>query len=277
MVPRHTVSAPLSPRLPIGPCPAAPRRLAAAGLTGMTKALALDEAKHGVRVNVISPGECTGPRPADTGAQDCWLVVLRLVTPSVDNAAGQAPPSSAAHHSDVASAPHMAVRCVSSHPSQATCGRRCGRSTSRATTPRSRRGRRSSPWDAWDASRRCGGSAPGGSDVAVVWRCGGSAWRWCGAPVVTAAGGGGGGCAGVVESEPVTAPQTTRPRGSVRSPDFRVCRLPTVIPLRQLAPSSYRPPQIGEAALHLAADATFTTGFEYLVTGGAELGYGVKA
>jgi NAD(P)-dependent dehydrogenase (short-subunit alcohol dehydrogenase family) len=82
----------------------------------MTKALALDEAKHGVRVNVISPGECTGPRPADTGAQDCWLVVLRTVTPSVDNAAGQAPPSSAAHHSDVAllAASHMAVRCVPS-------------------------------------------------------------------------------------------------------------------------------------------------------------------
>jgi hypothetical protein len=36
-------------------------------------------------------------------------------------------------------------------------------------------------------------------------------------------------------------------------------------------------PQVGEAVLHLAAEATFTTGVEYLVTGGAELGYGIQA
>ena len=35
--------------------------------------------------------------------------------------------------------------------------------------------------------------------------------------------------------------------------------------------------KIGEVVLHLAAEATFTTGVEYLATGGAESGYGMKA
>lgn len=36
------------------------------------------------------------------------------------------------------------------------------------------------------------------------------------------------------------------------------------------------PEEIGEVVLHLA-EAKFTTGVEYLCTGGAELGYGTKA
>ena len=34
--------------------------------------------------------------------------------------------------------------------------------------------------------------------------------------------------------------------------------------------------QVGEACLHLAAEATYTTGIEYILSGGAELGYSRK-
>ncbi|XP_060555349.1 17-beta-hydroxysteroid dehydrogenase 14-like isoform X2 [Ruditapes philippinarum] len=36
------------------------------------------------------------------------------------------------------------------------------------------------------------------------------------------------------------------------------------------------PREIGQTCLYLATDATFTTGMEIMVTGGAEIGYGVK-
>ena len=45
--------------------------------------------------------------------------------------------------------------------------------------------------------------------------------------------------------------------------------------LRSILHSAPGTAQIGEVVLHLAT-ATYTTGHEYLCTGGAELGYGTK-
>ena len=37
------------------------------------------------------------------------------------------------------------------------------------------------------------------------------------------------------------------------------------------------PREVGLLCLYLAADATFTTGVDHIISGGAELGYGSKA
>ena len=37
------------------------------------------------------------------------------------------------------------------------------------------------------------------------------------------------------------------------------------------------PEEVGRLCLYLAADATFTTGVDHIISGGAEIGYGRKA
>lgn len=53
------------------------------------------------------------------------------------------------------------------------------------------------------------------------------------------------------------------------------------IPLPLVSPQPLgrlgQPAEVGAAAVFLASEATFCTGIELLVTGGAELGYGQKA
>ena len=50
----------------------------------------------------------------------------------------------------------------------------------------------------------------------------------------------------------------------------------TVTYLLQILQRIGQPKEVGKACLYLAVDATYTTGGELMVTGGCEIGYGLK-
>ena len=109
-----------------------------AALVGLSRALAIDEAQHDVRVNTVSPGEKSAPHQQPSCIIVAGYPVLELLI-----------------------LPHVIqteTLFSLSLFSQATCGLRCGRSTWRGTPPRrrSRRGRTPSCWAAWAPFRRWG-------------------------------------------------------------------------------------------------------------------------